>query len=202
MTCDQAPIYAESPDGVWRFEGGALRSATAVVAPFEIDFFERWTSARFFSGGQVALTFESGQPWSDQGSYGSRYGGIEILALTAPDTWTVVALEYDWREHDETFVPLDLAWHPRGVLAWLHQSYLYVQRLTLPRRTEAVVAPDVWYRDSDSGLAWWHEWLGAWHRLSLDEEGLYLTATDERGADVFDLEGRRRARDGGEWVPY
>jgi hypothetical protein len=200
VTCDRAPVYAESHDGVWRFEGGALRSATATVEPFAIDYFERWTSARWMPGGQLVLTFESGQPWSDQGSYGSRYGGIEVLALTALDTWTVVSLEYDWRQHDETFVPLDVAWHPRGVLAWLHGNYLYAQRLVVPRRVEAVDAPDVWYRDSDAGLVWWYERHGAWRRLSLDEDGLFLTAIDPDGADVFDLEGDRLSRDGGEWV--
>src|SRR5262245_13212970 len=109
-------ISAVSPDGLLRFEDGALRSPAAVVHPDTIDFFERWTFARFLPGGQLALAFESGQPWAEYGSYGDRYGGVQVLAPGAdPATWSLVAIEYDYRSHDESFIPDDVMWHRRGV---------------------------------------------------------------------------------------
>jgi hypothetical protein len=62
-----------------------------------------WTFARFLRAGRLALGFESGQPWGEFGSYGDRYGGVHVLALTAlPATWSRAALEFDVRRHDES----------------------------------------------------------------------------------------------------
>lgn len=196
----RAPLRAVSPDGVWRFHDGKICSDHAVIAPFEIDFFERWTFARFLPGGQLVLAFESSQPWSDYGSYGDRYGGVEVLALTAPATWSLVAFEFDVRAFDETFVPDDVVWHPRGVLAWLHRDNLFIQILTAPR---GIIPPDdlVPPRDSDCDLAFWCDVPGTWRTLSLDDDGTLLSATDDSGTDRFDLVHYRRARDGGPWRP-
>ena len=74
-------MSAESPDGSWVFEDGVLRSADAVVSPFAIDWFERWTFARFLPSGELALAFESGQPFDYEfGSYGDRRWGVQVLA--------------------------------------------------------------------------------------------------------------------------
>lgn len=193
-------VYAASPDGAWRFQDGKIRSETAVVAPFEIDFFERWTFARFLPTGQLALAFESGQPWDEGGSYGDRYGGVQVLALTAaPATWSLVAFEFDYRACDETFVPDDVIWHPRGVLAWLHDDTLFFQVLAAPR---GVIPVDIWpRRDSDIGLAFSSDLPGRWRTLSLDDGGNLLSAADEDGIDRIDLARYRRARDGGAWRP-
>ncbi|MFY0537532.1 hypothetical protein [Nannocystis pusilla] len=86
------------------------------------------------SRGQLILGFESGQPWSEYGSYGDRYGGLQVFAPTAdPSRWHTVAIEYDYRSHDEDFVPVDAIWHPRGVLAWLRDGCLCGQVIASPR---------------------------------------------------------------------
>lgn len=193
-------VSARSPDGEWLFADGCLRSARATVHPREIDFFERWTFARFLPTGQLVLAFESGQPWSDFGSYGERYGGVEVLAPTAdPARWALVGVEFVDRRHDESFVPDDVAWHPRGVFAWLREGCLYVQVLGTPR---GEVPDDSWPgRDSDTDLDHYFDYPGAWTSLSLDDAGLLLTARDAGGVDRFDLAGRLRARDDGPWEP-
>jgi hypothetical protein len=195
-------VSARSPDGVWCFRDGALRSSTEVVIPPTIDFFERWTFARFLPGGELALAFESGQPWSDNGSYGDRYGGVQVLSHrrgTTGTEWRPVAIEHDYRRYDESFVPHDVVWHSRGVLGWLHQSELFVQVLSAPR---GEVTWDLLpARDSDQGRAFSFELYGSWQTLALDDAGRLLTATDADGVEVIDLVLRRRARDNGEWRP-
>lgn len=191
-------IFAASPDGVWRFEAGHLRDGSRVVDLPTIDFFDRWTFARFCPGGQLILGFESGQPWSDYGSYGDRYGGLQVFAPTAdPSRWHTVAIEYDYRSHDEDFVPDDAVWHPRGVLAWLRDGCLCGQVISSPRPPLVGV---FWNpRDSDHGLEFRFERWGAWRRLELDEPGHLLTAHDPDGRDRFDLVRRRTARDDADW---
>ncbi|PCC70681.1 hypothetical protein SAMN02745121_05434 [Nannocystis exedens] len=190
-------ISARSPDGVWRFESGRLSDGSRVVELETIDFFDRWTFARFCPGGQLILGFESGQPWSESGSYGDRYGGLQVFAPTAdPARWQTVAIEYDYRSHDATFIPDDVVWHPRGVLAWLHDGCLCGQVLKEPRGPVDLL----WNpRDSDFGLEYYFERWGVWRRLELDEHGHLLTAYDPAGCDRYDLVHRRTARDDGEW---
>lgn len=193
-------LTAESPDGRWRFEAGRLRAGSLLVEPPTIDFFDRWTFARFRPGEPTALLlgFESGQPWSEHGSYGDRYGGVQVIAPSAdPSRWQVVAMEYDYRRHDESFVPDDVAWHPRGVLAWLRDGCLCGQVLGAPR---APLDAILWNpRDSDLGCEYSFERRGAWRRLELDDEGHLLTAYDSGGRDRFDLVGRRSAHDDADW---
>src|SRR4051812_46779585 len=163
-------LVAVSPDGRWRFDGGRLHSATASEEPFAIDFFDRWTYARFLAVGVLALGFESGQPWSEYGSYGDRYGGVQVLRLAAGQpTWSLVSIEYDFRSHDEEFVPDDVVWHARGVLGWLADGMLYAQVLRQPRGP--VVADPVPTRDSDLGLDFYIDQPGRWRTLSLDATG-------------------------------
>ena len=191
-------IFAVSPDGAWRFEAGQLRGGSRVVDLPTIDFFDRWTFARFCPGGQLILGFESGQPGSDYGSYGGPYGGLQVFVPTAdPSRWHTVAMEYDYRRHDEDFVPEDAVWHPRGVLAWLRDGCLFGQVLSTPRPPIGglLLIP----RDSDHGLQFSFERWGAWRRLELDEDGHLLTAYDQDGRDRFDLVHRRTARDDADW---
>lgn len=190
---------AESPDGVWWFRDGQLRSSGVVVEPCTIDFFERWTFARFVDSETLVLAFESSQPWSEQGSYGDRYGGIQVLVRTEAATWTPVALEFDCRRHDESYIPEDATWHPRGALAWLGGGELHVQRLA---GSSAAITWDLLpARDSDRGLEFSLDLCGRWSSIRFDASGRMLTAEDVDGVDVFDLELRLRARDGGDWVP-
>src|SRR5690606_26117577 len=138
------------------------------------------------------------QPWSEHGSYGDRYGGVQVIApAAAPACWELVAIEYDVRRHDASFIPDDVAWHPRGVLAWLHDGLLYAQVLRAPR---GPIASAVWpERDSDTGLDYCFDAPGAWRSLELDPDGRLLIARDADGLDRFDLVHRRQARDCGEW---
>jgi len=194
-------IFVRSLDGIWTFDGNNIVSAHAKVDPFAIDFFERWTFARFLPGNALALGFESSQPWSEYGSYGDRYGGIQVLALTEkPSHWSLVAIEYDYRGHDETFVPDDVTWHPRGVLAWLIHDSLQIQVLKKPR---GVIASDLLpHRNSYEELEYHYEFMGDWKRLDLSANGNELTATDAAGMEFFDLIGRRRSRDGSTWESW
>ncbi len=164
-----------------------------------IDFWERWTFGRFLRPGVLALAFESGQPWAEYGSYGDRYGGVEVMALdTAAQRWYLAALEYDYRGHDEDFVPGDIAWHERGVLAWLVNDLLAIQVLRRPRGPIGGARET---RDSDTGLEYSTDLPGRWRELTLDNDGLMLTARAADRADVVDLAGRRYAPDGGAWEP-
>ncbi|WAS93657.1 hypothetical protein [Nannocystis punicea] len=145
------------------------------------------------------LAFESGQPWSEHGSYGDRYGGVQVLAASAdPSHWQTVAIEYDYRAHDATFIPDDVAWHPRGVLASLHDGCLCGQVLKFPRPP---IDDLIWNpRDSDRGCEFTFDRGGAWRRLELDEHGHLLTAYDQDGRNRFDLVRRRTARDDADWA--
>lgn len=191
-------VTAESPDGEWQFAHDVLRGPRGPVELPTIDFFERWTFARFCPGGQLILAFESGQPWSEYGSYGDRYGGFQIMAPTAdPLRWVMVGLEFDYRSHDATFAPDDAVWHPRGVLAWLHDGCLYGQVLSRPRgELEFSTLPP---RDSECELDRSFERWGAWRHLDLDDEGRVLTARDAAGCDRYDLVDGLHARDDAGW---
>ncbi|MDC0716654.1 hypothetical protein [Nannocystis bainbridge] len=160
----------------------------------------RGAFARFYPGGQLILAFESGQPWSDAGSYGDRYGGIQIMAPTAdPLRWVMVGLEFDYRSHDKTFVPHDVVWHPRGALAWLHEGCLYGQVLAHPRGELDFYS---WpRRDQELPLELVLDRWGDWRSLELDEAGRILTARDAAGCDRYDLVDGLHARDDGAWEP-
>lgn len=180
-----AGVQARHPDGCWWFRDGRVHSAAASFAPFALDFHQRWTFARFLPGGQLALAFESGQPWSENGSYGFRYGGVEVLSWTGVG-WALVALEYDERDHAEEFVPDDVVWHPDGVLAWMRNGLLYAQRLVTPRPM-SMDEPEP-ARDSDAPLAFSLEVAGPWRRLDLDPGGRVLMARGRGRVDAFDLQ--------------
>lgn len=193
-------LRTASPDGEWVFDGERLRSSSQVVEPFTIDFFHRWTFARFLPSGVIAMAFESSQPWSDWGSYGERHWGVQVLAPTPSGEWDLVAFELGSRRHDETFAPLDIVWHPRGVLAWLHPSWLEVQVLAKPR---GIIEPElVPIPGSATSVELEEAFLGSWTQLSLDDAGVMVGAIDAAGVDRFDLASRRRARDGGDWEPW
>jgi hypothetical protein len=189
-------VRVVSPDGRWLFDGDRIRGDGTAERPEAIDFFERWTFARFLGDGVLALAFESGQPWAEYGSYGDRYGGVQVMVY-GPDGpgWTCRALEYDYRAHDERFEPSDVVWHPRGVLAWVDES-LYVQVLRTPRVTTSIHD-----RDSDTGPYWSYEPAGVWRSVSLDETGRMCRAEGDDGFLVLDLEQRRSSTDGITWDP-
>lgn len=191
-------MRAESPDGVWVFEDGVLRSAEGEVPVYAIDWFERWTFARFLPGGELALAFESGQPWGEWGSYGDRLGGVQVLA-PASSGWVLVAIEYDYRRHDESFEPHDICWSPHGVLAWLRDGELSVIVRRGPRGE--IVEDLLPERDSDN-LAYHFEAFGRWRSLAIHDRGRLLIASDDEGEDLFDLERRRRKRGDGGWESF
>jgi hypothetical protein len=194
-------IFATSLDGKWTFDGSHIISATTKIESFTIDFFERWTFARFLPGCVLALGFESGQPWSEYGSYGSRYGGVQVLALNKQrDDWSLVAIEYDCRSFDETFVPDDVIWHHCGVFAWLVHGGLQVLALQKPR---GIVPWDLLPAcDGSQPLRYRYEFIGDWRRLDLSADGTKLTATDKTGMELFDLVQMRRSRDGSTWESW
>ena len=196
-------VQARSPDGSWRFEDGQLHSATLSVSPFAIDFFTRWTFARFLSDDVITLGFESGQPWAEHGSYGDPYGGVEVLRFVPErSTWSLVSIEYDSLAlcPNQEFLPDDVVWHPRGVLGWLAEGVLTVQVLTRPR--EPAEDPNPWPEsDSYRGLAYSVDLPGGWQRLSLDEAGEVCTAHGPDGTDLFDLTSGQHSNDGVSWQP-
>lgn len=189
-----------SPNGCWRFTEGLLRSPAATFGPVELDFFKRWTFARFLSDEIIALGFETGQPWSEHGSYGGPLGGIQVLSLSGRDpcAWELVSLECEYRDHDEDFIPHSIAWHERGVTAWLVGDFLRVQVLASPRPRDRYIWPSP-QNDSDWGLELDYECAGGWRDLRLDAEGNMLTAVGPGGSDHFDLRRRCRSGDGDTW---
>ena len=194
-------IKAVSPNGQWVFENGKLSSQEHVITPFALDFFERWTFAKFLQDDQIALAFETGQPWSEFGSYGDRYWGVQILTQAAQhNIWTLSAIEYDYRSFDESFIPKDIVWHPRGVLAWLDVDELYFQVLKSPR----LEVPRCEYppQDSETDLDYSYSISGNWDTLTLTPSGLYLIAGYETGNDIFDLKKQLRRRQNHEWEPF
>lgn len=193
-------IQATSPDGLWRFQEGKIFSQDVVITPFALDFLERWTFAKFLRADQLALAFETGQPWSEFGSYGSPLWGIQVLTHTRQsDSWELRALEYDCREKKESFIPQDICWHPHGVLAWLCydelylQTELYLQVLQSPRQDIPgwqALPPT----DSMDNLDFTYSTHGDWTAVSIGSEGYQLIAIDDTGYDTFDLKWRLRQR--------
>ncbi|MFO7561729.1 MAG: hypothetical protein R6X02_03710 [Enhygromyxa sp.] len=191
-------MRAESPDGEWVFEDGELRSAEGAAWLYTVDWFERWTFARFLPGGELALAFETGQPWSDWGSYGDRRGGVQVLSPSSTG-WVLVAIEHDYRAHDESFVPHDICWSPHGVLAWLRGSELCVIVLRSPR---GEIVEDLLPECDSDFAAYQFEVYGCWRSLAIYDRGRLLIATDDEGVDLFDLERRRRKRGDGGWEAF
>lgn len=183
---------AVAPDGLSVFAGGRLRGVKPWPAPFEIDFFDRWTFARFSLDGTLTLAFESGQPWSESGSYGDRYGGLQVFHPGDPAR--LLSIEFDHRACDEAFAPRDAVWHPRGVLAWVREDELFIQRCASPRTSPR----DPWWpaRDSDQGLDLAYDTPGPYQSLALDHVGARLAARTFDGVEVFDLRVERKARVG------
>lgn len=194
-------ISIKSLDGRWTFDGNRIRSAGANIEPFTIDFFRRWTFARFLPGNILTLGFESDQPYSDYGSYGDRYGGVQVLVLKQdPLDWDLVAIEFDYRRFDEEYIPNDVVWHKRGILAWLHDETLCIQVLKAPR--SSVVSNLLPQRDSDCELEYAYYFSGQWKRLDIAANGNEMTAVDQDGMEYFDLLGKRRSRDGTLWEEW
>jgi hypothetical protein len=192
-------VCAVSSDGEWVFDGERLRSrAGAVVALDRMDFFERWTFARFLASGDLALGFETGQPWTDDGSYGDRYGGVQVHERARG--WRCSALEFDSRGFDEAFVARDVCWADRRVFACSAERTLTVTALVAPR-AEAIslYAPQ---RDHElERVASFDRW-GDYRALAVDPRGRWLAAVfllDEGAVSrevvtVFDLVERRGAQ--------
>jgi hypothetical protein len=193
-------LRAESFDGRWVFEHGKLRSGSTIVAPFTIEWFERWTYARFLPGGELVLAFETGQPYGDWGSYGYRMGGVQVLAQRSATAWALLSIEYQDRMFDERFVPRDVCWSSTGLLAYLHADVLEGVVLRGPR---AELVEDLTpQRDSEAeNFAFGFDAYGTWDSLEFDPNTRTLTAIDADGFDLFDLEHRRCKRAGGEWEP-
>lgn len=200
-TVHSPEIFARSLDGIWTFDGDHIFSAEATVEPHTIDFFERWTFARFLPGPALAFGFESSQPWSEYGSYGDRYGGVQVMALTKPPSeWSLVAMDYDIRSFNEEFIPLDVTWHSVGVLAWLVNECLEIQLAKEARDNPLWQAHPLADRRPD--LVYQYEFVGSWKRLDLSARGDILTAVDAEGLEFFDLVHKRRSRDGSTWEPW
>lgn len=194
-------ISTTSLDGVWTFDGDRIRSAHANVEPYAIDFHLRWTFARFLPGNILTLGFESAQPYSEYGSYGDRYGGVQVLRLKPGSVdWQLVAIEYEYRRADEEFIPKDVVWHKRGILAWSVNDSLLIQLLASQRDDSGdVLLPP---RDSDQPLEYRYEFIGDWKRLDISSSGHELTAMSTEGLEYFDLLGKRRSRDGSIWESW
>ncbi len=132
MTSSTPPLHVISPSG--RLE--VRDDLDPMLCP--IDFFERWTFAKFLDprtyGAHdsgfgledtelLALGFESSQPYSEYGSYGTRRMGVQVLAY-ADQRWRRVALDMDERRHDEHLDLTDVALHIGGVFAYIRKEEL------------------------------------------------------------------------------
>lgn len=175
---------AVSSDGKWVFDGTTIQSRTGVMEPFRIDGFERWTFARFLDDRHLALAFESGPGRSKSGD---RYGGIQVQGAGESPAWALTAFEFESRSKDESFVPRDVVWHPRGVLAWLTEESLRAQVRSTPRVAE-VTPRGVPPRDSDGGeLTVDLDRPGHWRSLSLAPEGRRVAVLGTDEIQILDL---------------
>lgn len=175
-------MHARSPDGRWTFDDGHIRSDDRVAGEaLETDFHERWTFARFLAPDVLAAAWETSQPWGDGGSYGYPLWGLQVLALRG-GAWEVVAFEYDVRARSERFVPRDVAWHPRGVLAWVQDEGL--EAIVLPRPRVPLRGGfhlPLPSRDGEEPGARCLHADGRWTSLAISPDGGLVTARDDDG---------------------
>ncbi|MEV0683611.1 hypothetical protein AB0I35_07055 [Nocardia sp. NPDC050378] len=197
-------VYAESPDNSWRFTDGVLHTGTTRAVVPDVDWFERWTYAEFLGNDQLVLALNTGQPYDDYGSLGSRQGFVMVLQLDAHQRWELVAFEWGLssRDHDEAFVPDAIVWHRRGVLAWLYKGNLewHVRKAEQDGaiRVEPLYLGD---RDFELGLtAYSGELYDVGHEMSLDG-GRILTVGCGEGNRLIDVDAKAQSTDGHTWTP-
>lgn len=148
---DISTTTAESLDGRRRFAAGRLHSATTTVEPYTVDFFDRWTYARFLGPDTLVLGFESDQPCN-------RLWGIEVRTLDDDGTWKVTDYEHEQRQHDEEFLPRSIVWNPQGTLAWLRDGILECRVLKTPRPALDQIWPQaVQYSDDFRLVDFWFD---------------------------------------------
>ncbi len=181
---DEPSLRCWSLDGEWLFDGSCLVCGDHRSAVFEYDWWKRWTFARFIAPDVFAAAFETSQPYSEGGSYGDRLGGVLVHQRQGMD-WPLVALDHDYRAHDESFVPDAVAWHPRGLLAWLHKGELYAYLLRRRPTDYDINSPSDSY-DEDN-LALELNCFGPWHTLRVARDGQQLVAIGDHEREVFDL---------------
>jgi hypothetical protein len=182
--------WAVSGDGAWVFDGADLVSETATVAPFSVDFFSRWTFARFLPGGLV-LGFESSQPYSQYGSYGNPHAGIQLEALPSASATGTTLIGFDYGYLGKGVAPDDIAWHSRGVVATLVGGELTVKVLDRPRGVvgyDLLPHPDDHVCGATSFFCYPHA-----ARLALDASGRWLAAHGEETLALYDLGTWREA---------
>jgi len=83
--------------------------------PCTRDFFDRFTCAQLVAPALLALCYETGQPWSDFGSYGDRMKNVQICS--AGRELETLFYWWDTRQFDEDFEPSTLAFASSGRFA-------------------------------------------------------------------------------------
>lgn len=185
-------------EGNWCFENGRLfHKASNIEADFfEPDFLERWVYARFLRPDILALGFESGQPYSESGSYGNPLKGTIVLKHVDLAKWICVSFECAGRSYNESFNLVDVAWHESGVLASVEDDSLELIFLDTPREDNL----ETWLPASDSDYSSLITYLyGDFVRLNIAEDAHYLYALTNTSTKIIDLRNKKLYTGNGNW---
>lgn len=102
--------------------------------PCTRDFFDRFTCAQLVAPDLLALCYETGQRWSDFGSFGDRMKNMQICSVSRE--LETLFCWWDTRQFDEDFEPSALAFASPGRFA--------LSTLREPRVVEARALRDNW----------------------------------------------------------
>lgn len=184
---------AVSPCAAHVFNGAHLLSRSprdGSIAKRELhtrDFFDRYTRADFVDGAHLALCYETGQPWTDNGSYGDRMKNVHVCRVSP--SFDTVFYWWDTRQWDEDFAPSAIAYAPRAPqrFAIYDREELHVTEVR-GTRINWEGLPEI---SDDSDERWIY--TSAVSRLVFHREGLLFAARTNDTLSVFDVVNERRA---------
>lgn len=154
---------------------GARRELSSAV-----DFHEAWIFAAFLRNGELGLGYETSQPYSEYGSYGSPHEVVEVCDVRSSDSLRFVERGDRWR--DRVFDLRAIAYAPSGLCAFATNEEVYV--LENKRPPTALSAYDRLYSDTFSRS--WNP-MGDCSALDLALDGKWLVARFVDRTQVLDL---------------
>lgn len=183
---------AVSPCATHVFNGERLLSRSprdgTITArePFTRDFFERFTRAEFIAPALLALCYETGQPWSEFGSYGDRMKNVQIYSVGP--AFETAFYWWDTRRWDEDFEPTAFAYatpprfavYDEGALQIIEARELRADSNGMPERTDD--ASEHWIYSPALSRIVWHP------------TALLVAGRADDGVSIFDPINERRAR--------